>query len=365
MIVRDVIQMSKMRVGVIGIGFGARVHIPAFQSEGLEVTAVCSQHQERVSEVAKRFNIPHALTDYHKMIDNNIVDVISIASPPPLHYEMTMAALKAKKHVICEKPFALNQTQAKEMMKLTEAESVTAMIAHEFRYTSGRALAKQLISKGYVGELRTVNIVLYRGQVPSSSKPADCQQLTASRGAGLLCALGSHYIDCLRHWFGEVEQVMGKLYTQPDYGPAAKTNLDSEIDNGFNFHLTFRKGGWATMTATYTGLRRTWASIEVCGDHGTLVTPQLGVNPASDGLVLGARVSEDEPKELAMPEKLRPPIDKRDDRLPPFRLLVRDFLKGIETKTSPAPNFYDGYRCQQIIDAVLESHRSGHWVNIT
>jgi predicted dehydrogenase len=118
------------------------------------------------------------------------------------------------------------------------------------------------------------------------------------------------------------------------------------------------------MTGTFAAPFGPGANIEVYGDEGTLVTLQPGVNPPSNGIVRGARLGEEEIHELVMPERLRPPQDSRDDRLPPFRVFVQRFLDGIRRGTSPAPNFYDGYRCQQVLDAVVESHQTGRWVDI-
>src|SRR5690349_10652880 len=106
-----------LRIGVAGVGFGATVHIPAFQSEGVEVAAVFSRRRERAQEAADKYGIDHVFTDYDKMLAMNGLDAISVVTPPPLHHSMSLAALAAGKHVICEKPFALNQGEALEMWR--------------------------------------------------------------------------------------------------------------------------------------------------------------------------------------------------------------------------------------------------------
>ena len=104
-----------LRIGVIGVGFGTVVQIPGFQSEGVEVAAVCARRQERADKAAADFNIPAAYTDYHKMLQEADIDAVSVVTPPALHHEMVMAALDAGKHVLCEKPFAMDQVQARGM----------------------------------------------------------------------------------------------------------------------------------------------------------------------------------------------------------------------------------------------------------
>ena len=134
-----------VRIGVIGVGFGSVVHIPAFQSEGLEVVAVCARNEARAEAAANFFNIPHVFSDFQRMLEMPDLDAVSIVTPPALHHEMALAALNAGKHVLCEKPFALNSVQAREMWEASEASGLTAMICHEFRFAASRMQVKELI----------------------------------------------------------------------------------------------------------------------------------------------------------------------------------------------------------------------------
>ena len=120
------------------------------------------------------------------------------------------------------------------------------------------------------------------------------------------------------------------------------------------------------MTGTNVASFGPGGSIEMYGRDGTLVTPHVGngYNPPPHGTVLGARMGDEALSQLPVPERLEPFADDRDDRLMPFRLLVREFFRGIREGASPAPNFYDGYRCQQVLDAVRESSATGRVVNI-
>jgi len=358
-----------LRVGVVGVNFGAVVHIPAFQSEGVEVAAVCSRRPERGQECAKQFDIPNVFADYDEMLRSDI-DAVSIASPVPLHHPMTMAALDAGKHVICEKPFTLNAGLAAEMCQKAQQTVKTAMIAHEFRYASGRMRAKELIDEGYIGDLRLCLMTLVQGGSARAGRITDGPQVysaerdDASLGAGFLWGLGSHYIDCLRHWFGEVESVSGDVATFNTDRLSGGDVVKATADDTFSFTLHFARGGMAQMVASRAAPFGAGPGVEIYGSAGSLIAPQRGVNPPAHGTLLGARVGEEKLQELEIPERLQPFADDRDDRLMPFRLLVRDFLRGVEEGTSPAPNFYDGWRCQQVLDAVRESSATGRRVTI-
>src|SRR3954469_3863844 len=104
-----------LRIAVAGVGFGAAVHIPAFQSEGLDVVAVFSRRRERAEEAAAKFGIANVYDDYSAMLARDDIDAVSIVTPVTLHHEMTLQALAAGKHVLCEKPFTVTASEAKEL----------------------------------------------------------------------------------------------------------------------------------------------------------------------------------------------------------------------------------------------------------
>jgi len=352
--------IANLRVGVIGVGFGTIVQIPGFQDEGVEVVGVCSRRIERAENAAKEFNIPYYTDDYRDLISRTDVDAVSIVTPPAFHYPMAKAALEAGKHVLCEKPFALNVAEAFELYDLAKKTNRTSMITHEFRWSPQRAYIQALIHEGYLGEIRLASLRLFFGPRDGVRSGPATWALDGSQGGGFLFALGSHYIDALRHWFGDVISVDARVWTHyPDRGDESEASVRVTADDTFLFTLEFENGGLATMHASSVSPFGGGARIDLFGSEGTLVALQPGVNPPHDGEVMGARLGDSELAKLAMPDKFRPFQDQRDGRSVPFRLLVREFIEGIQNGVSPSPNFYDGWKCQQILDGVLESSRTG------
>jgi predicted dehydrogenase len=183
-------------------------------------------------------------------------------------------------------------------------------------------------------------------------------------GGGFLGALGSHFIDGLRYWFGDVDTVTGRLDTfQPDRTDNSGAIVQSQTDDSFTFTLTFKNGGSATMICSSAVTPGRGARISVMGNKGTLFAEQSGPNPAEDGGIMGSQ-GDGPMKAIETPSRLMPFSDDRDPRLMAFRLLVRDFNRGIEEGNSPAPNFVDAWRCQQILDAVRESSDTGRTVRV-
>ena len=354
-----------LRIGVVGVGFGTTVHVPAFQSEGIEVAAICARRPERAEEAAARFSIERACTDWEELVAAEDLDALSIVTPTAMHHPIALAALRAGKHVILEKPFAMNTAEAKELAAEAAASGRTAMIAHEFRFASARMRAKELIEQGYLGELRLGLLKLLRDPgARGEPAPFRPDRDVAAARSGFLFSLGSHYIDCLRHFFGEVEAVSGELMTlSPERSEGGGVVL-SDADDSFMFRLYFASGGVAEMVASRQTPGVSTSSIELFGSEGTLVTPQEGMNPPPHGTLLGARRGEGPLQQLDIPERLEPFADERDERLMPFRLFTRKFLRGIAEGSSPAPNFDDGYACQQILDALYESSARGSRVAI-
>ena len=359
---------AKIRVGVIGTGFGTIVHIPGFQScPDTEVVAVCSARQERAEEAAAKFGIPHSFTDYREMVQMPDLDLVSVTTPPYEHHAMVMALLAAGKHVLCEKPMAMNVRECREMLDAAEARGLVHMLAHEFRLAPARAYISRLLAEGYIGQLRHVNVTLYVGARGGSlATPAYTWAAQRSRGGGMLMALGSHYIDALRCWFGDFSGVFGRLYTHvPERrDPATGATVMADADDAFGILLGFKNGAWGSLTASMAAPFGAGARIEIYGTEGTLVSPQRGFNPPPDGKVFGARVGEKELQELPVPAEYLPFEDPRDGRLLPFRLLTDQLVQAIRTKTPAAPTLYDGLKVQEVLDGIFRSNDTGELAKI-
>ena len=356
---------ANRRIGIVGAGFGAQVYVPAFASEGWDVVALCSRDGAKARKAADAAGVADIHTDPLELIHRNDIAAVGIASPPATHHPLAIAALAAGKHVLCEKPFALDATQATAMRDAAERSGKTAMVGHEFRHTPQRMYGKQLLDEGYIGRFRLCTIELYLDRYVTHEPRPLTWMASRAEGGGLLGALGSHYVDALRHWFGEVAAVSGRLMTlRPDLvDPATKRIVKAETDDTFLFTLEFAGGGIATMTASFAATPARGARIAIMGDAGTLLMEQPGPNPMEDGTIVASR--DGSPlAALATPPQFTPFRDARDHRLMAFRLLVRDFTRGIERSASPAPNFTDGLRCQQVLDAVRASSESGRTVKL-
>ena len=139
-------EAAPIRVGVIGTGVGAAVHIPALHYlPETEVAAVCSRRADRAAAAAAEHGVPTFYTDFRELVRDPGIDAVVVASPPYLHHPMALAAMEAGKHVLCEKPMARNLAEARDMVKLAERVGVAAVVNHEFRFVPVRARIKELV----------------------------------------------------------------------------------------------------------------------------------------------------------------------------------------------------------------------------
>src|SRR4030095_14661423 len=223
---------TQRHVGIIGVGFGMQVYVPAFQSEGWQVSAICSRNRDKAAQAAAAAGIAGVYTDPHELIARDDLDAIAISTPPSAHHALAIAALRVGKDVLCEKPFALDVKQAAEMRDEAERSGRTAMVGHEFRHTPQRAYIKTLLDDGYIGKFRMCTIEVFLDRYVTKEPRPLAWMAYESEGGGLLGALGSHYIDALRYWFGDVVTVAGRLaILRPDLIDSTGASVKAETDD--------------------------------------------------------------------------------------------------------------------------------------
>src|SRR2546428_8979440 len=203
----------KLRVGVIGTGFGAEVQIPAFLAHPrVEMAAVPSGTPGRAGEVAGRYEIPQAFDDYREMVAKANLDLVSITSPPDTHHPAALAALARRRHVLCEKPMALNAAQAEEMLREADRQGVTHLIDHELRFNPNRRKIKRLIEERFIGAPRHALITVVGTGRADATSPRTWRS-DATAGGGILCAQGPHEIDLVRCVLAVVAAISGSTET--------------------------------------------------------------------------------------------------------------------------------------------------------
>lgn len=212
---------TQVGIGIIGTGFARKTQIPAFiEIEAAEIVSIASGHLENAESAAADFGIRHFTTDWRDTVDRDDVDLVCITTPPDTHFEMTMRAIENGKHVLCEKPMAMNAAEAEEMTRSANEKGVLALIDHELRFVNGRRKAHQLLRTGKIGHVRGAKYFFSNASRGNPDLPWNWWSDKES-GGGALGAIGSHVVDSFRWFLGtEISNVFCRL----------KTNVQRRLD---------------------------------------------------------------------------------------------------------------------------------------
>jgi predicted dehydrogenase len=353
---------------VVGTGFGIFTHLRALRAAGFDVRALVGRDVAKTADRARRLEVPHACTSLADAMALDGVSVVTVATPPHTHRDVVCEAAAAGKHIVCEKPFALDIGQAREMLDAAERAGIVHMLGTEFRFGPGQALLRRVVKDGAIGRpLHALHLL----HVPALVDPAE--QLPdwwedERRGGGFLGAWGVHVIDQFRAMLGEftgVSASVQKLAPRP-----AMTS-----DDTFTIHFRMATGVQGVMMASMGIAGSPNAITRISGTDGSAWVQGDDVWIANHKGQLQVPV----PKELESPPPVPFPITEliqsTTDRwhspgndLAPYTRLFEAFADRIAGRASSGPEvpatFADGVAAQAVMDAARLSSAEGRWVEI-
>lgn len=359
---------DRLNIGLVGTsGYVEFVYLPVLTAhENASIVAICGRNRTRAEEVAAKYGIPHVFTDYAEMFALPGLDAAVIAAPDDLHYPMTMAALRAGLHVLGEKPMALNAQQAKEMLDAATEAGVKHMIMFSWRFFPHYRYLRQLIAEGYLGRVYHCHI---RFLANSGRKNAYKWEFDPQRALGALGAVGSHMIHLAHFLQGDIRRVsahLGSLVARHgvDGQPAPSANdtalLMVEYANG-------SQGMIHVSMIAHTADRARELYVSLHGEAGTLELDWKVFGSEALVTLRGARSDENQFQIIPIPEEYLQGVAS-GAIFPVFeKQLVgpRLFVDAILNDYLPSPNFYDGFKVQQVMDAAINSHATGCWVDVS
>ncbi len=362
-----------LKVAVVGTNIGSTLHVRSLKAAGWEVTTLVGRDAARTAERAAHFNIPKAVTSVEAAIDSDI-DAIVVATPPEFHPAMALAAMKAGKHVLCEKPLALTAGLAREMRDASAASDVVVALQHQQRWVPANALLRQQVGQGAYGELIQGSFTF---DVPMTSQPGPLDVpdwwFTAETGGGWLRNWNSHGIDLVRYMVGEFAAVSGRVHPDTARGMSA--------DDAYVFSFVLKNG----MQGVMTGSCRSWAydiQNRIIGADATAVLEVGGlyrydrngktlVEPDADLLAtLDPGIARDSRPDEGLPqhgEGVYAEIHAHDGSYIEQTALCAAFKRRIVDRSYDNPalaTFDDGLAAMLVIEAVERSQREGKWVEL-
>lgn len=363
-------RREPIRVGVIGVGWGSMVQVPAFNAvPPFEVTALCSRRRERVEAAANQLGVDDVTTDWRAFVGRDDLDLISICTPTDLHFEQALAAIAARKHVLVEKPVGLDAVQTGEMLNAAEAAGVCHAVCFEGRWEPARLRVWELVRDGHLGE----------PYLASAHSGADFWHPTRGiqsewmyrrdHGGGYLMGMGSHDIDYLCALFGEPAAVCADVRTTiHERSRDDGTQLQVDADDTSALLLRMANGMLATVVTTAMALGQNVRAFESFGSRGSLSMhgPLMG---ADEMEIVAASVEQDGlvtlPSSDRMPRS-RAELPKRRaaSAIRALALMLEDWLPAFDGEPTTVPTLRDGHRVQRVIDAALRSSDGAGWVEV-
>ena len=347
-------QESSLQVGVIGVGFGQQVHVPAFRLDSrCQVEALCAASQKHAQDIANRLAVPRAYGDWQELVGDPGIDAISIAVPPILQAEIALSALKANKAVFCEKPLAISPGDGMAMAEAACQRNLANMVDFEFPEIPHWQYAKQIIDSGRLGSLRHANIS-WNVETAANRMGSNSWKTDLSKGGGTLNTFGCHCFYYVEWLLGPISRLSAKLSRSPSYPYQADTTV--------SLCMMLLSGIIVSINLCTHAFLGGGHRLEIYGDDGTLVLS----NPTADyingfELFLGCRNASGL-ELVTLPNSWSAAAG--DGRILAVSQVVRRFVDWALAGKPAKPSFEDGLRVQNLMSAAAQSNENGCWVDI-
>lgn len=381
-----------VNVGLIGYGFMGRTHSNAYRQVNKffkldcqpVLKACCARNEAKIKEFAENWGWESYETDWKKLIERKDIDLIDIGSPNNTHFEIAMAAAKAGKMILCEKPLAMTVKEAEEMTAAIEKAGVPNMVWFNYRRVPAISLAKQVVDEGRIGRPFHYRATYLQDWTISEDVPQGGAALwrldAAVAGSGVTGDLLAHSIDTAMWLNGPIVEVSAATETFIKERVHQETGAKSKvtIDDACMFLARFANGSMGTFESTrYARGRKNYNTFELNGADGSvyfdLEDPQYlqyfeYKNPETGGKTPGHLTGW---RKIHVTNSEHPYMDKwwvpgcTIGYEHTFTNALADFLAGIESGKPTQPDFRNALQTQKVCDAVLESAKTRQWVKIS
>ena len=380
--------MNAIKTAIFGTGFMGRVHLEALRrTEFVDAVAVAGRTIEAARRLGAGFSVPTFTADYREILRDPSIDAVHVCTPNALHFSMARDALLAGKHVMCEKPLAITVPEAQELTTLAVRQGVRNAICHNIRFYPMVQQMRSMRESGELGEILVVQGTYFQDWLLYDTDwnwRVDAQAAGTSR---VMADVGSHWFDLAEHITGlrvtslcsdlqtfhqtrkkpkqAVETFANKLLGPQDY---LETPVDTEDFGAVLFRMGPRARGSATVSQVSAG-RKNRLVIEICGTKSSVAWDQ----ERPDELWVGHRESANqifvkdpsllESRARAFADLPGGHSEGYDDT---FKQIFRRFYASIRAPDEKPdyPQFADGLRQLNILDAALKSNHTRGWVDV-
>ena len=376
--------MKKINVGMVGYGFMGRTHSNAFLKAGRffdlpfqpVLKTICARNSDRAKAFAENWGYESTETDWRRMVESPEIDLVDIASPNDTHLEIAVAAARAGKIVMCEKPLGRSAHESEQMVKAVEAAGVANMVWYNYRRVPAVMLAKQLIDEGRLGKVFHYRAKFLQDWTISAELPQGGEGLwrldKSVAGSGVTGDLLAHTIDTAMWLNGGIDEVSAVTET---FIKSRKHNLSGEvqavtIDDASLALARFSNGSLATFEATrYARGHKALYTLEINGENASIMWDLHDLHRLQyfdhrdEGLVRGWKSIHITDREHPyMSHWWVPGLQIGYEHT--FVHQVADFMTALGAGKSASPTFREAMATDDVTDAILESSANRHWVKV-
>lgn len=382
--------MAELNVAILGYKFMGKAHSNAYRQVGrffpgktqFRMKVLCGPENAPVEAAARQLGWEESATDWRKVIERKDIDVIDVCTPNNLHCPNVLAAAKAGKHIICEKPPGNNLAEAKEMLRAVEKAGVKHMLMHNYRKIPAVAFAKKLIQQGRLGQIYHYHGAYLQDWIMDPKFPLVWRLQKKFSGSGALGDIGSHATDLAQHLNSDIDSVTAQITTFIKERPVLEqsgADLKAKggkrmgrvtVDDDANFLARFRNDSVGVIESSrFCGGRRNYNTFQIYGSKGSIAfnlerMNELEIYDATDP------AGEQGYKTINVTESVHPYVGAW---WPPGHIIgyehtfvhaLHDFLVAFEKDRLPEPNLYDGVKITAVLEAAERSAKSERWEKV-
>jgi predicted dehydrogenase len=376
---------KKLNVGLIGYGFMGRTHSNAYHKVkhffdipyDPVLKVVCGLVEEEAKAFAEKWEYESYVTDWHKVINDENIDVVEICVPNNLHAEIAIAAAKAGKAICCEKPLALNVQQAEEMVKVVEKAGVPNLVSFNYRRVPAVTLAKMLIDEGRLGKIFHYRANFLQDWTISTEVPqggmATWRLDVKAAGSGVTGDLLAHCIDTAMWHNGPITDVSAMTETFVKERMHAETGKVEPvgIDDACTFICHYDNGSLGNFESTrYARGHKALYTFEINGEKASIAWDLHDLHRLSyfdhsdESIVRGWRSVHVTDGDMPYMDKWWVP-GLQIGYEHTFVHQVAEFMENLAKGKSTSPDFREALATQYVCEAVLKSAKSKKWETVT
>ncbi len=383
-----------LRVGMIGYGFMGKAHSNAWRQAPyffplkakVELHTLCGRTPGAVQAARARLGWQYSTTDWREVVESPLIEIVDISTPNDSHAQIALAAAKAGKHVLCEKPLALNVKQAEAMLAAVQKANVMHMVCHNYRRVPALVQARKMIAEGVLGDIYHYHARYAQDWLVDPEAPLRWKLQKGISGSGAHGDINVHIIDLGRYLVGEFKEVCGTMETFINERPLTDGSGNGEkaaakgpvkrgkvtVDDAVLVMGRFENGALANLEATrFATGRKNQLAIEINGSKGSLCFDFEEMNR----LKFFDRFNPPDRQGfrdilVLQPGGVHPYIGQwwRAGHLlgyeHTFVHSVADFVNACVDHKPVQPTFEDGLKNQRVLEAVEQSVKTGRWVKL-